>query len=387
MSNVKVSDIEVRSHSSIKEIPRDFWDRYVSEKHPAKSWAFVRAAEKYGYDTEKYYYFTLNADDKIVGCIMATVNKIDMGLFLPEQLMRPIRLIRKVMPGFLVLPTLQTGSMETMGTHWWYDTDYLEWEDFIKIIVPKLMSVTDKYHIQIFRDFICSDTPSLTEEIRRPLAESGFREVNSLPLAMVNIPMGYGVEEYLQSISKKKRWVIRSMVKEREKYQLKVEAVRFTPELVEEVYPLYLNVVRKAKEFRTEPVPKNFFAAFSNSENSEDAFVTTIRDCQNKLVACIVNFESEDVLVPYYIGRDYEADKDYNLYYNILWEAIHTGIIRKKRMIDLGLTTYNIKKWLGAEIQPVKMFVRFRSNWANKYFKAILPMLLEVPPYEGTKGK
>ncbi|BBB91454.1 hypothetical protein MAMMFC1_02138 [Methylomusa anaerophila] len=151
--------------------------------------------------------------------------------------------------------------------------------------------------------------------------------------------------------------------------------------LVDEMYPLYLNVVYRAKEFRTEPVPKSFFIASCDLKDIQ-TFATTIRDQQGKLLACIINFENNNILVPYYIGRDYSANKEYNLYYNILWETISTGVARKKKVIDLGLTTYDIKKWLGAEIQPIKMFVRFKSNGVNKVLKYSLPMFLEVPPIQ-----
>jgi hypothetical protein len=71
----------------------------------------------------------------------------------------------------------------------------------------------------------------------------------------------------------------------------------------------------------------------------------------------------DTVLVPSYIGIDYACNDEAALVFNAYYDWVRTGIALGVPVMELGLTTYESKLRLGAEIERLGIFMRARRPW------------------------
>ena len=73
-----------------------------------------------------------------------------------------------------------------------------------------------------------------------------------------------------------------------------------------------------------------------------------------------------------------EAIND-SLYIYVTHKVIETAILLGAKKLEMGLTTYAIKKDLGAYISPIKLALRSPSNLINRFISVFYPLLNHIP--------
>lgn len=145
--------MEWKIHKSISDLPNNIWDENISSGHPAKSSEFVKVLER-SCDDREFYYFVCCEQNEIIGCCLVTLNKIDGCIFLQPKARKWINVIRKCMPHFLIFKVVMTGTLETIGRHWWYHTKYFTWNQYIdQLFIQIEKHLYKRSHVMIMRDF------------------------------------------------------------------------------------------------------------------------------------------------------------------------------------------------------------------------------------------
>lgn len=352
----------------------DIWDEKIAENHQGKSSKFLKALERSCNDREFCYFVSYDQNNEIISCCLVTVSEIEGTIFLPAGLSNWITKIRKILPRWLIFRIVMTGALETTGRHWWYNTDRLTWDEYTKMLIEQICKYFYNSHVIIFRDFFTDCIP-LPNEISFPLKRKGFREVANFPLAIIRLT--HSTEEnYLKSLKERDRATIRKTWRIIKNHGLLIEYVNDFGVLVDEMYPLYLAVNKNAKEMKTPPLPKEFFKIL-NEELPDISNVITIRDKNNSMIGFILSLDNPEIANPFFIGMDYKVARQFYLFYISIWLVICRAIKRKQSIIDLGVTNYFIKQGLGALLQPIKMFVRFRNPILNKLLKPLIPVIFQ----------
>jgi hypothetical protein len=94
-----------------------------------------------------------------------------------------------------------------------------------------------------------------------------------------------------------------------------------------------------------------------------------------ELVAFSSAWQKEEALDMFYIGFDYERNRDLQLYFNILFFAVETGIRRQVGKIIFGRTALEAKARLGARAAYLYTFVYLRFLPARALFRRLQPAL------------
>ena len=80
----------------------------------------------------------------------------------------------------------------------------------------------------------------------------------------------------------------------------------------------------------------------------------------SRLVGFTLYLLDDTVLVPSYIGIDYAHNDEAALVFNAYYDWVRTGIDLRVPLMSLGITTYESKLRLGATIEPLAIFMRYR---------------------------
>lgn len=203
------------------------------------------------------------------------------------------------------------------------------------------------------------------------LAYKGFGQ--DLPLAGFAPAIGLPVPvlalgpDYYQAMKSDRRNLLRRKLKK--SAALRYEACAGLPEhLVATVYQLYLNTYHKA-ELKLEKLTPEYFL---NTRALSHYLLFFLDD---ELIGFTQLIGKGHQLVNRYIGLDYGKSHDYGLYFAMFIRAIEFGIREGFAEIELGATSYEFKRILGARQHPTWNYYRHTNpvlNWLLKNLRSVL---------------
>lgn len=139
---------------------------------------------------------------------------------------------------------------------------------------------------------------------------------------------------------------------------------------LEDWHPLFRNVVERS-ETRLETLAPGFFAALAR----DPSFVLNTVHREGRLVGGALCRAYGDTLVFLYVGMDYAAAGDSDLYFVLLESVLRLAFREGCRRISWGQTSLDAKARFGAECVPLWFYVRFRHSWADGLVRRLAPLL------------
>ena len=107
----------------------------------------------------------------------------------------------------------------------------------------------------------------------------------------------------------------------------------------------------------------NTSAYFGNLKNQlAQNFIFKAFLLNDKLVAFSTAIIYNEGMHAHHIGFNYDLNKKYALYQNLLYHFIQDAILLKKQFINFGRDAMEIKSTVGAEPMRLKLFVRFSNS-------------------------
>ena len=375
------SGTTVRLVSTIREVPQAVWDARVAQGHPFKSATFLACMED-AFPERTYGYLVISQGEDVVGLAVITEERLDLCLMLPAAVGSLAAGVRKLFPGFLSVGLGMVGTFETAQRHWWYDARRLSENDFALALLDACAQVCTRSSLLLVRDFMVGTAEDA--RLESWFLGRGFKQVANHPMAVVELD-GLSLDAHLQRLKRKSRQNLRKQLKDAEALGFKLERVQDFRPLIDECYPLYLQVHEGASEFKREPFPRAFFEALADRMPGTSS-VLTLRQKDGRLVGFILTGTSGTLNNPFLIGLDYARTEGTPAYYCLLWKEVEYAAQRGCRTVDLGLTSYFVKQTLGAELEGMTMAARIQSSWLRPVLNPLLPLLLsEKQPRERQK--
>lgn len=370
--------LSTRLVSTIREVPQALWDEKVARGHPFKSSTFLSCLES-SFPERRFAYVLMSRGEALVGLAVITEEQLDLSLLLPEAVGRFASAVRRLRPGFLSVGLAMVGTFETAQRHWWFDEARLSASEFAEALLEACDQVCTASSLLLVRDFTEGDAEDT--KLESCFLEKGFKQVANHPLAVVTLD-GLSIDGHLQRLKKKSRQNLRKKLKEAEQLGLKLERVRDFRPLIDECYPLYLQVHEGASEFKRNPFPKAFFESLAERMGEQSSFLT-LRTREDRLIGFVLTGTSGTINNPFVIGLDYALTRETPAYYCLMWKELEYAAERGCQVVDLGLTSYFVKQTVGAELEGMTMAARIQSTWLRPVLQPLLPMLLsEKQPEE-----
>lgn len=273
----------------------------------------------------------------------------------------------------VIMRLVTCGNNFVSGEHGFvYDTIKREEAFYLLEKVTEIISKEEKLRgtisATLVKDFYSRSLPK-----EKVMQENGFLEFTVEPNMIVKIPHGIkSVHEYVAIFSKKYRNRAKNIFKSGaavEKRNLDVEDVK---KLNKQLYKLYEHVFANAK-FKLVKAAEDYFYEMKKTF-PEDFFITGYF-LDDKLVAFDSGYYLDDTLEAHYIGLNYNINKEYDLYQNILYHLIHLSIKSEKKHLNLGRTAAEIKSTVGAKAHELVCYIKPQNTVSKVILKPFISFL------------
>lgn len=200
----------------------------------------------------------------------------------------------------------------------------------------------------------------------------GFRAVETEPdMVLALQPKWRTYDDYLAALSSKYRKNVRQRVLTPiAEAGVAVEPIADVARVKERLQELYL-AVHENNSLRPVTLGPDYWPALARCSGEKARFAGLVRDGQ--LLGFVVTLcEDDATAIGYHIGFDRAAAGDLPLYLRLLHRTVEDGIAMGARRLSLGRTALEPKAMLGAEPEPLHVWVRHRQPVLNKLMRALL---------------
>jgi predicted N-acyltransferase len=275
--------------------------------------------------------------------------------------------VRCIWPSFLKMRTLMLGCAAGEG--------HLDRGDGPASADAKLIAqnITQLAKQMGARLIVLKEFPARYRRELESFVDHGFARIPSLP--MVELKLNYkDFEDYLRrGLNGRMRSDLRRKYRVAEAGQpISVTVLRDVSDIIDEVYPLYLQIYNRSDR-HFEKLTKDYFCALGDRMADKSRFF--VWRCEGRVVAFSLTMAHDDHICNEYLGLDYDVALTRHLYFVAFRDVVSWAIANGyKRCLSTGLS-YGPKLNLGFDLYPLDLYVRHTSDRLNSLFKRILPFI------------
>lgn len=190
----------------------------------------------------------------------------------------------------------------------------------------------------------------------------GFVRVSGLPVAMLTI-----TGDYYSELSAERRRNFRRKLKKAK--PLRFEECDALPEpLLAQVFQLYLHTYQRSP-IKFERLTLDYFQKTAGLSK----FLLYFEE--ESLIGFVQLIGKQQKMIGKYAGIDCECNRRYGLYFLLCLKAIEACVRDGYTQLDLGVTSYHFKHFLGSQLIETNIYYRHNNpliNWLLGKFKFLL---------------
>lgn len=363
--------MKTRVFDSIRDVPKEQWGHLLKDHSCTQSYEFWDVVEQSNLNDFSYSHaiFYDDADNPVALASFYSITT-DIAIFAPETLRRFLLKVRRFFPNFLKFKMLECGTPITINKPF-VVIDAGCRNEVIKSLCALLTGIAKKqgHFLIVVRDF----EPE-SEDMQPVFKDLGFHLVDSLPTTYMEIAWATH-DEYLSSMKS----YYRSKLLKHMKINQSLETHHVLRENFDDLADLLCSQWRvvhdNASEYQREILTPEFYKFFSSMLGKSSKVLLFYRGAE--LIGHALLLMDGDMLRWLYFGRN-DAVKD-SLYIYVGNAVIETAIALGAKRLEMGLTTYAIKKDLGAYMSPIKLGLRSPSCIINPFVGMFYPLLNHTP--------
>lgn len=216
-------------------------------------------------------------------------------------------------------------------------------------------------------------TPQEAEDVA-VLSNLSYRPLETEPNMMLDLPADWKTyDHYLNSLASKYRSSVRQQIlKPVEAGGCTVERITGLEEHAERLHELYMQVHEKAA-VRPFTLPASYFSALEKTAG--DKLLCTVIRHEDRIVGFIITLKDDETAYGYHIGFDREAGESLPLYLRLLHASIADALELDCRYLSFGRTALEPKARLGAQPQPITVWMRHRQPVMNLFVRNLLRVI------------
>lgn len=363
--------LRVTYASSIKKIDKKEWDTLFAGQG-LSDWSGLHFLEEAFHASKavennwSFHYFIIRDDNNMpVLATFFTCGTWKDDILAPESVSVLIEENRRHNPLYLTSKVLGMGSLFTTGEHCYLNRDHPLSEKAFVLLVEQTELLYHKLEADMlaFRDFNTDDT------LGRLLHHYGFIRVDMPEVCIMPNLTWNTIEEYSQLLSKRSRAHLKKEVLPFEQtYKTVVTGELDSRELLY-CYNLYLNVKKHNYAVNSFTYPIELFKKMNGDPHWEFILLylrEADKECSSEMpVGVLFCYKNCGwTYVPSLIGMDYKIPPKFNLYRQLLFQAIRQAKRLHFKVVDFGVTATFEKKKLGAEIIPKVAFIQAKDNFS-----------------------
>jgi Acetyltransferase (GNAT) domain len=225
---------------------------------------------------------------------------------------------------------------------------------------------------QKIRLIAAKDFSAELRELFSPLVKAGYTHLAGFPSLILHFNFN-SFDEYLRThLSKVTRKGLRRKLRKSDKARppIQLEVLEDCSGVVDEIYPLYLQVTERS-EVNFEVFTKDYF--LEAGRRMPGRFRYFIWRRAGKAIAFSFCTIWEDTLYDNDIGLDYEVAHDLNLYYLTFRDLIEWALRHGLKNYCSAPFNYDPKLRLGLNLVDLDLYVRHTSRLINAVLRLVAP--------------
>lgn len=263
---------------------------------------------------------------------------------------------------------LVVGNLMMTGEHGFY-FDKAMTED---VDIPSLLTETvkdtskkiksKKINIHLLKDYF-DNTPLSFNKIEA----SNYQKIAVQPNMIVKIqPEWKRFDDYLEAMSSKYRVRAKRAFKKGKDIEKKELSLEEIDQYNDKIFELYQNIVKHAP-FNTLFLNERYF--YGLKEYLKDDFKLIGYFLDGKLIGFYTLIFSNHDVDAHFLGLDNEYNNKYQVYLNMLYDMIRTGIDHDLKEVIMARTALEIKSSVGAEPFGMFVYTKFSNPIINTFLK------------------
>jgi hypothetical protein len=356
--------------NSESQIPQALWDNCFPAPYEGQWW--YRSLECS--HLEKQFTFTyglISYNGEPVGIAPAFVMDVPIELVMPPIILPVIKLIGKFISSFLYQRTFFIGSACSDEGHIGIDPQFLKnneitQDDIFICIQEAAEKQAKKYNTSML---VWKDFPEAFHQTLSKISKSkNLFPLVSFPSALLKLK-GNKTEDYFESLKTSRRYQLKKKLKKGLSAPLEVSVIHLPDnQTLHQLYRLFLKTYLKGKTKFEELTPE-FFEFISREKEAH--FIILRHQSSNEIIAFMLCFHLDDHVINKFIGIDYEAPRDWFIYFRLWIEFVNWSYKIGAKTIQSGQTAYPAKIETGHQLIPLTNFCKHRNMLIHKIYKKI----------------
>jgi predicted N-acyltransferase len=363
--------LSLRVIDSINAIPLTEWNA-IAESHPyTYSHEYLEILESSGCGNSHYQYVVINDDvDCLVAVTPLKIYRADIAVFASGWLRKWLFNIRMAFPNFLKVQIVECAP--PIGLPAPHEHDESDPSQLINQILSKALSGIAKDQgalISVIGPFEPRD-----QQIQPVIESLGFRITPCLPVAHLDIAWKTP-DAYLSSLKSYYRSKLRRHLRINQSNGIHHELRDDFHDLADVLWRQWLVVNQNAKECDDETLNADFYREFSLKFGARSKALLIYSN--NELVGHALILLDGDTLRWRNFGRTNPHND--SLYIYACYIVVETAILLGAKRLDLGVTTYSIKRDFGSSIVPRTIAIRSSFGLIDSALVRLFALLNHVP--------
>lgn len=354
--------------SSVEDFSLEEWKGAFA--HLCRDGRYYRLVEETLGEGFEYRYLALvDKQDRLRAIQPVFFIEQDLVAGLPRSFQAVIRKLRRCVPRLLTSRMLMVGCTAGEGEIGCGDRQSAHWVAQALHEALGICALRDKVSIIVLKDF-----PSDYRGVLAAFSNDGYSRIPSMPAAALDLNYD-SFDHYARTmLTKVTRKGLRRKLRKADGQEvpLRMEVLNDITPILDELYPLYLQVYERAR-MKFEKLTPDYFSRIGQSMPDRSRFFVwrqggaAVAFCQ-----CMVH---DGVIYDCYLGLDYAVALDLHLYFVTFRDIVQWSIERGIRCYYSGPLCYDPKLHLRFELRPLDLYVCHTSHFLNPILRKLLKFL------------
>jgi hypothetical protein len=346
---------EVEFLKTASQIPNVLWD--VCFQPPAEGRWWYEALDQSGIDDQfTILYGLIRHFGRPVGIAPVFVMDLPLEQFAPQEFLRLLRLVGKIVPSVLYQRTLFAGSPVVEESSVGLTSDVNRRAALLSLQVALEKKANElRASLIVWKDF----PESSSADLNWLSHQRGLFRVVSFPTTVAEFP-SHRKEDYFAAMTgSRRRNLKRKLRRSRELVALGVEIVqRPDAKTLDDIFGLFWQTYEKSAT-KFVRLNRKFFEVIAEKQPAH--FIILREKVSGEMIAFMLCFDVGEQLINAFSGMDYSRPKEWMLYFR-LWEAaVDLALARGFTAIVSGRSSYEAKIETGHKLVPLNNYCRHHN--------------------------
>lgn len=374
------ANLTVEKYTSIWQVDKELWNSMLGTVGFI-SWDSLMMQEQVFTDTDEpenswqfLYVLVRDPAGRVLAAAPFTVALCKDDMLMREEVSQKVEERRKEDPYFLSSKALLLGTLLSEGNHLYLDRSG-PWRAALTRLLEVAREEYDKNRCSVMT---LRDLPADDNEMDQELLHHGLVKVPMLDSHVLNITW-WNEDEYLATLTKRKREHLRERIAQSKFYERRVHGVgvgeTLSVEELEHLHSLYLNVAKKAMRLNVFHLPLRLLAAMHESPAWE---LVTLRldpahggPAHGRPVAFYAGYKQDAHYGAFLCGVDYDYVYQHGAYRQMLFQIIRRAMELGTKTVHLGMTANLEKLRFGTVAQRTCVYMQARDHFSGALLREI----------------